>query len=85
MKSVMRKAVKCLFLAFGMLVFAACTFVLPEAEQVQPESEQVRPACPLPAGVAPPADPPVTAQQVEDGNASLTDFALAAFSMKQAH
>ena len=78
MKSVMRKAVKCFSLAFGMLVFAACTFVLPEAEQVQPESEQVQPACPLPAGVAPPADPPVTAQQVEDGNASLTDFALAA-------
>ena len=34
--------------------------------------------CPLPAGVTPPADPPVTAQQVEDGSADLTDFALAA-------
>ena len=34
--------------------------------------------CPLPAGVTPPADPPVTAQQVEDGSASLMDFALAA-------
>ena len=34
--------------------------------------------CPLPAGVTPPADLRVTAQQVEDGSASLTDFALAA-------
>ena len=35
-------------------------------------------ACPLPAGVTPLADPPVTAQQVEDGSATLRDFALAA-------
>ena len=35
-------------------------------------------SCPLPAGVTPPADPAVTAQQVEDGSASLKDFALAA-------
>ncbi len=34
--------------------------------------------CPLPTGVTPPAPPRVTAQQVEDGSASLTDFALAA-------
>ena len=34
--------------------------------------------CPLPVGVTPPAAPRVTAQQVEDGSASLTDFALAA-------
>ena len=33
--------------------------------------------CPLPAGVPAPAPPRVTAQQVEDGSASLTDFALA--------
>ena len=42
----------------------------------------VRPAfaqldCPLPVGVTPPAPPRVTAQQVEDGSASLMDFALA--------
>ena len=36
-----------------------------------------QPDCPLPAGVTPLAPPPVTAQQVEDGSASLTDFALA--------
>ena len=34
--------------------------------------------CPLPPGVTPPADPRVTAQQVEDGSASLMDFTLAA-------
>ncbi len=33
--------------------------------------------CPLPAGVTPPEDPRVTAQQVEDGSATLRDFALA--------
>ena len=33
--------------------------------------------CPLPPGVTPPADPAVTAQQVEDGSATLMDFALA--------
>ncbi len=34
--------------------------------------------CPLPDGVVPPPDPSVTAQQVEDGSATLRDFALAA-------
>ena len=33
--------------------------------------------CPLPPGVTPPAEPSVTAQQVEDGSATLMDFALA--------
>ena len=33
--------------------------------------------CPLPPGVTPPEDPSVTAQQVEDGSATLMDFALA--------
>ena len=32
-------------------------------------------ACPLPPGAAPPASPRVTAQQVEDGSASLMDIA----------
>ena len=39
---------------------------------------QTQEECPLPAGVAPLPDPPVTAQQVEDGSAALMDFALAA-------
>ena len=34
--------------------------------------------CALPPGVTPPDDPGVTAQQVEDGSASLEEFALAA-------
>ncbi len=33
--------------------------------------------CSLPAGETPPPDPSVTAQQVEDGSATLMDFALA--------
>ena len=39
------------------------------------QSQQV---CILPAGVTPPADPDVTAQQVEDGSATLREFALSA-------
>ena len=42
-----------------------------------PALAQTQAACPLPPGVTPPSDPPVTAQQVEDGSASLMDFALA--------
>ena len=38
---------------------------------------QTQEDCPLPPGVTPPANPSVTAQQVEDGSASLMDFALA--------
>ena len=41
-------------------------------------SAQTQEACPLPAGVTPPADPRVTAQQVEDGSATLMEFAIAA-------
>ena len=39
---------------------------------------QTQDECPLPAGVERPADPPVTAQQVEDGSATLEEFTLAA-------
>ena len=38
---------------------------------------QTQENCPLPPGVTPPANPSVTAQQVEDGSATLKDFALA--------
>ena len=40
-------------------------------------------ACPLSPGVTPPVDPRVTAQQVEDGSASLMDFALAVRELNQ--
>ena len=43
-----------------------------------PALAQTDEPCPLPPGVTPPAEPRVTAQQVEDGSASLKDFALAA-------
>ena len=39
---------------------------------------QTQDACPLPPGATPSPEPRVTAQQVEDGSASLQDFALGA-------
>ena len=42
-----------------------------------PALAQTQQTCPLPAGVTPPAPPRVTAQQVDDGSATLMDFALA--------
>ena len=69
MKSATWKTGTCLSLAIGLLVLAGiCSSAGPALAQFD---------CPLPAGVTPPAAPPVTAQQVEDGSASLTDFALA--------
>ena len=44
----------------------------------RPTFGQTQEACPLPPGVTPLDDPRVTAQQVEEGNASLKGFALAA-------
>ena len=43
----------------------------------RPALAQAQLDCPLPADETPPAAPPVTASQVEDGSASLMDFALA--------
>ena len=60
-----------LILASGLLVLAGVF------SDVRPASAQAQEACPLPAGVTPPS-PSVTAQQVEDGSASLMDFVLAA-------
>ena len=44
----------------------------------RPALAQTEAVCPPSAGMTPPADLPVTAQQVEDGSASLKDFALVA-------
>ena len=55
----------------GLLVLA-CVFAA-----ARPALAQAQKACPLPAGVTPPPAPRVTAQQVEDGSASLMDFTLA--------
>ena len=70
MKPVTWKTRTCLSLVIGLLVLAGiCASAGPALAQLD---------CPLPAGVTPPAAPRVTAQQVEDGSASLMDFALAA-------
>ncbi len=61
-----------LIIASGLLVLAGVF------SHVRPALAQAQFDCPLPAGVTPPADLPVTAQQVEDGSASLADFVLAA-------
>ncbi len=55
----------------GLIVLAGIFF------NAHPPLAQTDEPCPLPPGVTPPAAPAVTAQQVEDGSASLKDFALA--------
>ena len=61
-----------MFLIAGLFALASVFFVAP------PVLAQAQEACPLPHGMTPPADPRVTARQVEDGSGSLKDFALAA-------
>ena len=60
-----------LFLVVGLLVLAGV------CSDARPALAQTQEACPLPAGVTPPAGPRATAQQVETGSATLRDFALA--------
>ena len=55
----------------GLLVLAGLV------SDARPTLAQSQGDCVLSEGVAPPKDPGVTAQQVEDGSASLMDFALA--------
>ena len=60
-------------------LLVAGLFVMAGAfSNTNPALAQAEGACPLPAGMAPLVPPRVTAQQVEDGSASLTEFALAA-------
>ncbi len=60
-------------------LLVAGLFVMADAfSNTNPALAQAEGACPLPAGMALLAPPRVTAQQVEDGSASLTEFALAA-------
>ena len=68
-----------LILASGLLALAG---VLSAA---RPALAQTQEACPLPAGVTPPADPRVTAQHVEDGSDSLMNFALAVRERSREH
>ena len=75
MKTATWKTTPCLSLVVGLFVLAAiCSVVPPAWAQLD---------CPLPDGVTPPEVPRVTAQQVEDGSASLTDFALAVRDQSQ--
>ena len=69
MASTIWKAGTSLIPMIGLLLFAAIVF------GAGPAWAQFD--CPLPEGVNPPVVPRVTAQQVEDGSATLTAFALA--------
>ena len=69
------KARTSLIAVLGLLVLAG---VVPGAGSAWAQLD-----CPLPAGVTPPSNPQVTAQQVEDGSASLTAFALASKDQAQ--
>ena len=66
-----------LILAGGLLVLAGVF------STTRPALAQAQEACPLPAGGTPVEPPRVTAQQVEDGSASLMDFALAVRDLNQ--
>ena len=72
MKTKTRKANSFLFLVAGLLVVAGL-FSGGHHALAQTQLD-----CPLPPGVTAPPDPSVTAQQVENGSASLRDFALEA-------
>ena len=65
-------------LAIGLVAFACICLEGRDVMAQGPVVIQEREPCPLPAGEAPPADPAVTAQQVEDGSATLAEFAQAA-------
>ena len=60
-----------MILVVGLLVLAGVF------SNVRPALAQTEEACPIPASVTPPAAPRVTAQQVEDGSATVEEFALA--------
>ncbi len=68
-----------------LILFVGLLVVAGVFSDVRPALAQAQEACPLSAGVTPPADPRVTAQQVEDGSASLMDFALAVRERSREH
>ncbi len=72
-------AATALILASGLLVLAGVF------SDVRPAFAQAQLDCPLPSDVTPPADPRVTAQQVEDGSATLMDFTLAVRERSREH
>ena len=72
METTARKTGTSMFLIASLLLLVGVFSV------TRPALAQSQEACPLSPGVSPPPDPRVTAQQVEDGSASLKDFALSA-------
>ena len=80
MKTGTRRTRATLFFVVGLLVLAGACFEGRPAWAQTPVLIQAQEACPLPDGVMPPADPEVTAQQVEDGSATLAEFAQVALS-----
>ena len=70
MKDQQSQAIRSSSRVLNLLVWAGALLLFSPPAQTQE-------ACPLPAGVTPPPDPRVTAQQVEAGSATLKDFALA--------
>ena len=69
----------------SLILFVGLLVVAGVFSDVRPALAQAQLACPLSAGVTPPADPRVTAQQVEDGSASLMDFTLAVRERSREH
>ena len=65
------------------LILSGLLMLAGVCSDARPAFAQTQLDCPLPAGVTPPTPPRVTAQQVEDGSASLRDFALAARGQAQ--
>ena len=78
MQSCTGKARISLILVVGALVLAGVCLEGRHASAQTPVLIQAQEECPLPAGVSAPPEPPVTAQQVENGDATLEEFALAA-------
>ena len=78
MKTGTRRTTTTLIFVVGLLMLAGASFEGRPVSAQTPVMIQAQEACPIPDGVVPPADPPVTAQQVEDGSATLAEFAQAA-------
>ena len=66
------------------MVLLGCSLVLTVLfAEVRPAAAQAEGASILPPGVDPPVDSRVTAQQVENGSATLKDFALSEISLAE--
>ena len=62
-------------MVFGLFVLVGVT------TDAETASAQAQEGCPLPPGVTPPPDPPVTAQDVENASATQRQIALAQFAL----